>query len=117
MQILKKTILVLSATLALASAANAQEWRHHGGGYGHYRGYDGGYRHHGGGGGDLAAGIFGLAAGAIIAGAMSANEEPRRVVSSGGDRNWVAHCARRYRSYDAYSNTFVGNDGYRHECR
>jgi hypothetical protein len=26
-------------------------------------------------------------------------------------------CARRYRSYDPYSNTFLGYDGYRHLCR
>jgi hypothetical protein len=28
----------------------------------------------------------------------------------------VAYCARRYRSYDPRSGTFLGNDGYRHPC-
>ena len=28
----------------------------------------------------------------------------------------VSYCARRYRSYDARSGTFLGNDGRRHPC-
>ncbi len=28
----------------------------------------------------------------------------------------VAYCARRYRSYDPATGTFLGNDGYRHPC-
>jgi hypothetical protein len=32
----------------------------------------------------------------------------------GGDG--VAYCARRYRSYDPGSGTFLGNDGLRHSC-
>jgi hypothetical protein len=32
----------------------------------------------------------------------------------GGDG--VAYCARRYRSYDPASGTFLGNDGVRHSC-
>jgi BA14K-like protein len=31
-------------------------------------------------------------------------------------REAVAYCARHYRSYDAVSSTFVGNDGLRHAC-
>lgn len=108
--------------MLLATSADAQQWRgrdhggyrHHGG---HYRSYDRGYRRHNGFGGDLAVGIIGLAAGAIIAGALSAPEPPRRYIRANGDGNWIAYCARRYRSYDANSNSFVGNDGYRHQCR
>lgn len=32
----------------------------------------------------------------------------------GGDA--VAYCAQRYRSYDPYSGTYLGHDGYRHPC-
>jgi len=32
----------------------------------------------------------------------------------GGDA--AAYCARRYRSYDPASGTFLGNDGVRHSC-
>ncbi|MDO9059485.1 MAG: BA14K family protein [Bradyrhizobium sp.] len=28
----------------------------------------------------------------------------------------AAYCARRYRSYDPYSGTYLGYDGYRHPC-
>jgi hypothetical protein len=29
---------------------------------------------------------------------------------------WYSYCARKYRSFDARSGTFVGFDGYRHLC-
>jgi hypothetical protein len=28
----------------------------------------------------------------------------------------IAYCARRYRTYDPASGTFVGKDGFRHYC-
>lgn len=28
----------------------------------------------------------------------------------------IAYCARRFRSYDPYSMTYLGTDGYRHPC-
>lgn len=76
------------------------EWRHgwHGGGWRYGYGYyddDAGAA--------LAAGtIFGLAAGAIAAGAAN--------------NNAVAYCERRFRSYDPASGTYLGYDGYRHPC-
>jgi len=30
--------------------------------------------------------------------------------------NAIAWCARRYRSYDPYSQTYLGYDGFRHRC-
>ena len=33
------------------------------------------------------------------------------------DRDWNDNCARRYRSFDPYSGTFLGTDGLRHYCR
>ena len=32
----------------------------------------------------------------------------------GGDA--VSYCAQRFRSYDPYSGTYVGYDGFRHPC-
>lgn len=74
-------------------------FRHHGGyhrhGYG--RGYGGG-----------AAVIGGLAAGAIIGGAI-ANSQARA-----GDAD--AYCSQRFKSYDPASGTYLGYDGNRHAC-
>jgi hypothetical protein len=50
-------------------------------------------------------GIAGLAAGAIIAG------------QGHGGSSYHAICARKYRSYDPRSGTYLGYDGYRHRCR
>jgi hypothetical protein len=56
--------------------------------------------------GAVAAGIVGLAAGAIIAGAASTNYN-----------TWIARCEARYRSFDRRTGTYLGYDGYRHPCR
>ena len=63
----------------------------------------------------IAGGIFGLAAGMMIAGAAS-NSRANRNSVRGMDAEWIAYCARKYRSYDARTNTFLGHDGYRHYC-
>lgn len=63
-------------------------------------------RHYDGGddtGAAVAAGIFGL-----ILGGMIAAEAQRQQA--------MAYCARRFRSYDPQSMTYLGNDGYRHPC-
>jgi len=62
-------------------------------------------RHHYGPG---AAALGGLAAGAIIGGAI-ANSQARA-------NDAVAYCAQRYRSYDPASGTYLGYDGQRHPC-
>jgi len=97
-------------------------------------GYHGGGYHRGGGGGAF---IPGLAAGAIIGGAIAATsggygpgyaapgpayydegyDDGAVAVApapSGGDD--VAYCMQTYRSYDPRSGTYMGNDGYRHPC-
>jgi len=72
-----------------------------------------------------AAGVIGLATGAIIAGAMS---QPRTVtvyeepVYYGGrprpwTPSWYAYCSERYRSFDPRTGTFRGYDGRNHFCR
>jgi hypothetical protein len=55
-----------------------------------------------------AAGIFGLAAGALVGSALSQGG------SYGGD--YHAACSRKYRSYDPATGTYMGYDGYRHPC-
>jgi len=65
------------------------------------------HRHHGNDNNDSAAALFlGLAAGTVVGG----------LAASGGGNSHVQACAARYRSYDVASDTFVGFDGYRHQC-
>lgn len=127
---LKTAILsaaVAATTLATLPAANAgdRNWRH--------RHYDRNYSNSG----DLvAAGVLGLAAGALAVGLTSRSEPvyydppyrepvrayPRRVYDeyAGGFEPWSAewydYCSDRYRSFDPRSGTFVGYDGQERFC-
>ena len=77
-----------------------------------YRRWHRGYRHHGWHHrrhyGPGAAVLGGLAAGAIIGGAI-ANSRAQA-------NDAVAYCAQRYRSYDVASGSYLGYDGNRHPC-
>lgn len=77
-----------------------------------YRRWHGGHRYHGWHGrrhyGTGVAVLGGLAAGAIVGGAI-ANSQARA-------SDAVAYCAQRYRSYDPASGTYLGYDGNRHPC-
>jgi len=87
--------------------------------YGHRRyGYGRGYRRGPGVGAAVGAGVAGLAAGAILGGAIASSQAQAApvVVQGGADPEAVAACARRFRSYDARSGTYLGNDGARHPC-
>ena len=91
---------------------------HHGGFHrrgGFRHGYGRGYRvhHHHGGGFGVGAGIAGLAAGAIIGGAIASQAAPTYAGTSG---NAVAYCARKFKSYDPARGTYLGYDGERHAC-
>jgi len=109
--------LVGTTTLAAVTPADAQ-WRgRHGGGWHHHRG--GGW----GGGGAV---LGGLAAGAILGGAIAASRPGYYDYGPGyygpapaygpppGDE--VAYCMNRFKSYDPASGTYLGYDGYRHPC-
>jgi len=60
----------------------------------------------------LIAGIIGFALGAAIVGSL---EDADRARSA--DTTFDDACARRYRTYDRASRTYLGNDGLRHYCR
>jgi hypothetical protein len=69
----------------------------------------------------IASGILGFTFGAAIGSIIANGNGPR-----GGDvvvrraNNYDSHvaaCYARYRSYDERTNTFMGYDGIRHECR
>ena len=61
-----------------------------------------------------AAGVAGLAAGAIIGGAIASQNAAPPAVR--GD-DWLAYCSSKYRSFDPASGTYLGYDGRRHVCQ
>lgn len=91
------------------------------------------YRHYHGGGDAVAAGVVGLAAGAILGSALARPRyyepvtvypAPRRVyvqevpvyAVEPWTAEWYSYCADRYRTFDARSGTYMGYDGFRRFC-
>lgn len=74
--------------------------------------------YHGGGGDAVAAGVVGLAAGALIAGAIASQAQPASPPPPPGtvSPSVAAYCARKYRSYDPASGTFLATNGMRYVC-
>ena len=134
-------VLATGLLAPMAPAAADGYYRH-----GHHGGYDRGYRdnyrhrgyHRGGGGDALAAGVIGLGVGALIGTAIASDRpayydrgstqilegpveygrpvyRPAPVYRARYDH--TAACDARYRTYDARSDTFIGNDGRAHRCR
>ena len=99
---------VLAAPLspaAISQSAQVQQVQYrHWHGHGGHR-WGGWHRPHYYGSG--AAVLGGLAAGAVIGGAIA---------NSQGRANADAYCSQRYRSYDPGSGTYLGYDGMRHPC-
>lgn len=122
---------LVATTLATLPAANADEWRH--------------WHHRDRGGDALAAGVIGLAAGALIGGALASNSQPSYYDPGYDDysyrerppvrryyaqpqvvyadryaepwtRGWYDYCSSRYRTFNARTGTFTGNDGEQHFC-
>ena len=60
----------------------------------------------------LIAGIIGFALGAAIVGSQQQAEKARTA-----DQSWDSYCAKKYRSYDRRSRTYMGGDGVRHYCQ
>ena len=91
------------------------QWRRHG----HYRGYYGRHYRRDRGGAVAAGVIGGLALGAILGAAASAPPPPPPAYygPAYGDRDWLAYCASKYRSFDPRSGTYLGYDGLRHPCQ
>ncbi|MFN3657447.1 MAG: BA14K family protein [Pseudolabrys sp.] len=74
----------------------------------HRRRGDHGRRGHRDGRGDAGAAAAAGILGGLLLGAIIASEAQRR--------QGIEYCMRRYRSYDPYSQTFVGRDGRRYRC-
>lgn len=100
----------------------AQYWRKKKPGYGRYnkrwhgdryRYRHGGYRHYRNG---WYYNSPWWVAGPLIGGALLGAYAAPRVYSDNYGDGHVQYCLNRYRSYDPRTNTFMGYDGYRHEC-
>jgi hypothetical protein len=77
------------------------------------------YYRRGGNGAAVAAGVAGIAAGALIAGAIAnqAQAQPAVPAPPGTvDPQVAAYCARKYRSYDPGTGTFLATNGMRYVC-
>lgn len=105
--------LARDSGLSRATDGNVTEvqWRRHGHRWHGHRYH--GHRHHGwrhrhGGWGPA---LGGLAAGAIIGGAIASSQ-----AQAAANADAVAYCSQRYRSYDPASGTYLGYDGNRHAC-
>ncbi len=97
-----------------AAATNIQTVRYRRGGSARYhRG------RRGGGGAGVAAGVLGgLILGGMLAGPRYYGYAPGPSYGPGyyGGGDAVGYCMRRFKSYDPYSGTYLGYDGYRHPC-
>lgn len=104
----------LARDTGLTNTANSNvtevQWRRHGRWHhGHHRWHHRhGWRHRHGGWGPA---LGGLAAGAIIGGAIASSQ-----AQAAANADAVAYCSQRYRSYDPASGTYLGYDGNRHAC-
>ena len=79
-----------------------------------YRYRHGGYRHYHN--GYYYASPWWLLTAPLVAGAVIAPRVYDYGYNDGYGGGHVQWCLNRYRSYDPRSNTFLGYDGYRHEC-
>jgi BA14K-like protein len=109
---MKRIVAAGIAGLTLAGSvlpAQADHWRYRYYGRPYY------YRHDNG--AAVAAGVAGLAAGALIAGAI-ANQAAAAPPPPPGtvNPNLAAYCARKYRSYDPMTGTFLARSGERIVC-
>lgn len=68
----------------------------------------------------LAAGVIGLAAGAVLGGALADSGNSQVVVGAVPapyTAEWYRRCDLKYRSFRASDGTYLGYDGVRHTCR
>jgi len=71
----------------------------------------------GGGGGAAAAGVIGLAGGLIAAGIAEEAEKKAAAEAQASEQAHIDDCLRRYKSYNPRTDTYIGPDGQRHQCR
>jgi uncharacterized protein YcfJ len=122
----KHTLCALAAVAALgiaASPASAQvargapalaqssdgavqtvQWRRHGHWRGHHRYHRRGY--------GWGPAVGGFAAGAIIGGALAAQQ-----AQAAQQQDWIAYCSAKYQSFNPATGTYIANSGKERPCR
>jgi len=130
--------VLLVPTMATAEAGQKHGWRGHGGGYHHHHGkHRKHYRHKNDNnvGAAVAAGVIGLAAGAILLGATSQPRYaapppvnyyppapyPGRVNGAAGYQPWspawYQYCSSKYRSFNPSTGTYTTYRGVQRFCQ
>jgi len=84
---------ILTSAIAVPAADAHMRYRHYGHNYGNHYGYNDG-------GGDLAAGIFGFAAGALVGSALS--------------NSYDDNSCYRFRTYNPQTGMYMSYNGWRH---
>jgi hypothetical protein len=133
MRFLKPLAATLALTIGATTVVSTAEARHRYRHYGHHHGH----HHHGDFAGAAAAGIFGLAAGALVGSALSrpyygyygpapVYRAPPPVVyepstayygaPEAWSPEWYSYCTQRYRSFNPDTGYFLGYDGNYHFC-
>lgn len=69
------------------------------------------------GGAAAAAGVIGLASGLIAAGIAQQAEEKAAADAVTSEQAHIDSCLKRYKSYNPRTDTYIGPDGQRHQCR
>jgi hypothetical protein len=89
--------------------SRCNDWQQHHTQWGdnQYQGFYRDHRRDSGFGNSAVAGLFGFAAGALVAGALD----------NGNGTYHVRACENAYRSYDVRTDTYLGYDGARHQCQ
>jgi BA14K-like protein len=67
--------------------------------------------------GPAAAGVIGgLAAGALIGGAIASQGAVAQPLPKTQDPDFIAYCSRKYRTFDPVDGTYLARDGGRYMC-
>ena len=102
-KVMVAVLLLLGVSVATADAQQRRGWR---GGGPSPRYYNHGPRYNG---GDAIGGFVGGILGGVIGGVVSPFQQPGPVYVN-------PYCQQRFRSYDPYTASYLGFDGFRHPC-
>lgn len=123
----KAVVLSMAVFVTVAAPVTGARARSHH--HGHRRSH---YHHHRSRGGNAAAGVIGLAAGAIIGSAITQSQRPRVIYAPSAyhspapyrayrysepwSQRWYSYCSRKFRSFNPRTETYRGYNGRDYSC-